>query len=634
MPKSKTNFLINKEANNFKKFAGTKSGSYNALVDGKLVTKWVKPKGSAAWSDSYRKEFANTVTDKAVADKKKLDKGFTPPAKKKSKRSQTNPNTSGGGGGSSTIIAPPTETIVIDSTVTGSPAPSFTTTHSRNVNVDTTDIDSFENSFIFHDEKLYQNLKRDFIGRGGTVSKHVTERVMSNMINGIFGIPYQLSTIVDQPVEGTDFGRMYMEKFIADMPVMFISPGEPLFMAGYNHETIQSMVNAILDVEDNDLNLITSAQENGKEGRYYTFNSKMADCARYINVAVQTLANFKNIGHLSLPTARGGSIKLSRFNILEMLNPDFARLFGSQTSFPFYLDSETQISESFSNDTTESMVSQAANGFSDKAREVQFLLGTHSTMDSGLYKAMKKAVASTVSGANDLVNLMPQDDTMLGKLFNGRNILGALTSELTTVVSGGKLSFPEIWSSSSYSKSYSVNMKFRSPDPDPLSILMNVELPIIILVAMTAGRQFGKSANAYGSPHIIRATYKSIFNCDLGIIGGLSINRGGDGKWNSLGMSTSADVSLDIRDLYSTMFISKTPGGMYNNTAELDWLALMAGLDVNKPEFARKIGLKLALTKGYVSNTLPSVWDSFKEGMNKSANRFLDRTGLFDTRYY
>lgn len=443
--------------------------------------------------------------------------------------------------------------------------------------------------------------------------------LITNMINGIFGIPYQFSQMVDLPIEGTDFGRMYMEKVIGDMPVLFLSPGEPLFMAGYNTKTIQSMVNSFMDNPDEvDIDDIIGETE----GRYYQFESKLEDCAKYINTAACALAKFKGIEDEVIPTPTGGSIRMREFNILRLLNPDFSRHFGAQTSIPFYLDSETQISENFSNDTTESMLSQKANSLSDTAREIQFLLGTHSVLESPLYKAMQNAVGSTIGGTTNIIESLPV----------GKNVLGALTSELTTVVSGGRMVFPEIWSGSSYSRNYSINLKLRSPDPDPLSIFLNVDLPIIILVAMASGRQFGASANSYGSPYLVRASYKSVFACDLGIISSLDITRGGEGRWNGAGMATSADVSISIKDLYSTMFISHTVGGLLNNTSELDWLALMAGMDMNQNDYTRRLNLAAYLVENKIRNIPETVWSKFKGGMNKAANNFLSKLGA-DMRY-
>ena len=153
--------------------------------------------------------------------------------------------------------------------------------------------------------------------------------------------------------------------------------------------------------------------------------------------------------------------KLSEIDIEDFVSTDFTKIFGTNCVLPFYLDAETSISEDFGNDTTESMISQTANGFSQTAREIQFILGSRD--GGGLMKAMGSAV--TEIGTN-----LAEAAGQLSDALAGKNLLSRITGELTTIVSGGKIIFPEIWSGSSYSKSYNISLKLRSPDPDPVSI--------------------------------------------------------------------------------------------------------------------------------------------------------------------
>lgn len=445
-------------------------------------------------------------------------------------------------------------------------------------------------------------------------------KLLTRSSAGIFGMPYQFPEIVDTLADNSDYGRKYLEKIVTDMPVLFLSPGEPVFMADYDKRDVQAMVDDMLDNE-RDVSITDIGLRN--DGRYYSFESKFTDCCRYVDIAVRALASFKGIGNVSIPVPSGGNMKMHSFSLRKLMNKDFARYFGAQTSIPFYLESETQISESFSNDTSESFISSTANAISDKAREAQFLMGSHGFSDSPLYKGLKNAAANSISAMNDVIDMLPV----------GKTILSTITQELVTVASGGKLVFPEIWSGSSYSRSYSINMKFRSPDPDPLSILLNVELPIIILISMTAGRQFGRSANAYGSPYIVRGTYKSIFACDLGIISDLSISRGGENGWNGLGQATTADVSVTLKDLYSNMFISKTAAGLMANTAQLDWLSVLAGLDMNMPTQSRRAGLYARLAIEDLKSVPGNLWGRFGEGLNRFVNKTLNVTIGDDIRY-
>ena len=92
-----------------------------------------------------------------------------------------------------------------------------------------------------------------------------------------------------------------------------------------------------------------------------------------------------------------------------------------------------------------------------------------------------------------------------------------------------------------------------------------------------------------------------------------------------MGMPVQADVNITIKDLYSTMFISKSQG-LLNNTAMMDYLALMAGIDMNEIDVLRNIKLATMI----YSNVLDG-WASIKDSLNKAANKVI---GTFaDTRF-
>lgn len=457
---------------------------------------------------------------------------------------------------------------------------------------------------------------------------------MVKSINGIMGVPYQFDTEIDIPYEtGATVGRKYMEKILSVMPVMFVTPGEPVFMDGYGKDAKKKMVDKLLNnfitehlseggVDDEGSTLDELAGND--DGRYYSFGSQFAEYCKYANMALRVLAQFMNIGHVKIPTANGGKTRLRNVRVQDLLSNSFRKAFAADSVIPFYLDAETSITENFSNDTTESILSQTANQGSEIARQIQFVAGSHDP--GGIVGAVKDAV----SGAGDsLLNTGADLMNNLGSSVFGNGLINRVTSELTTIVTGGKIVFPEMWNSSSYSKSYNITMKLRSPDPDPVSIFLNIYAPIILWVSMAAPRQVGNSANSYASPFLVRCTYKSIFNVDLGIVQSLDITTGGEDKWNALGQPTQAEITVTIKDLYSTMFISKG-AGIINNTAQMDYLALKAGVDMNRLEATRMINLAAMMISNVPEDILVNAWSNVKESLNKRANKIL---GILDPLY-
>ena len=441
--------------------------------------------------------------------------------------------------------------------------------------------------------------------------------LIANSVDGIFGLPYQFSNIVDPSAEGMpNMGRKYSEKIFTNMPILFLTPGEPVFMEGFSKEAKEEAARGALAGES-----ISNIGNDADNGKYYSFRSDFPEYELYADIALQSLANLMGIAEVPIPG--GTTTPIGQIHVSSFLNNAFTRFFDMDTTVPFFLDAETTIGESFSNSTQESMISQTVNGFSQTAREIQFIMGSK---DFGGFLGSADSAVKEVS--QNLLSAMGD----LGEVVAGKNLLSRVTRELTTIVAGGKILFPEIWSGSEYDRSYDINIKLRSPDPDPVSIFLNVYMPIILLVSMAAPRQIGNSSNSYESPFLVRATYKSVFSCDLGMITQLSINKGGDGKWNLMGHPTYADVTLTIKDLYNSMFISKNFGGLIANTAQMDYLSMMAGIDLNAFEPERMMNLTQMIFTNHGGNWMHNKFSQIKSSLNNKTNRLLSTIG-FDTRY-
>ena len=439
----------------------------------------------------------------------------------------------------------------------------------------------------------------------------------TNNITGILGMPYQWDPTVDLPYRNNEnsedgfgtVGRKYGEKILSTMPILFLTPGEPKFMALGNNESKMDIGRSLLNVLNgmDDFLSNETKYKDGTENRYYSFSANFDEYAKYLNASCRAVLFYLGLQDVEIPIPGTEKKEIgSRFMIQHFMNNDFTKAWGSQATLPFFVDAETSISEDYSNSTTESMLASTANGFSQTARELRFIMGGD---DNGT-KDLMDAVSGSMELLTDNLGNAVKD---LGEAFAGKNMLTRVANEITTIVKGGKIVFPEIWSDSSYSRSYNVNLKFRSPDPDPVSIFLNIYLPILALINMGAPRQLNNSANSYEAPFICRATYKSIFSCDMAMIESISITRGGEDKWNIMGMPTSADVSVTFKDLYGSMFISKG-FGMVNNTIQMDYLASLAGIDLNEYEPTRIAQLALSLVDGAWNTAVEGLGFKIKQG--------------------
>ena len=227
-----------------------------------------------------------------------------------------------------------------------------------------------------------------------------------------------------------------------------------------------------------------------------------------------TMAIILDIGDETLEDGSGSLIKLRDFNWSNYTNSALTGAFSSKEFVAFYVNADTQISEDMSNSTGESMLANTVNSQSDMAREIAFLLGEGAGVNLSAFDA------------SSITNAFDEFTGMLDKITPGKNILSDITSKFKVIASGAKLLFPEIWNDSSFSRSYNVSINLKSPDGDKMSWYLNIAIPLVHLMAFVLPAQTQGDCNqGYKSPFLVRAFYKGLFNCDMGIITSMTINK-------------------------------------------------------------------------------------------------------------
>lgn len=427
-------------------------------------------------------------------------------------------------------------------------------------------------------------------------------------LRGILGMPHQFLPIADPRIDnkidaGDDgaFGRVYSEKIIKQIPLLLMTPGSPTFLAGYTSEQKNITLNALFG---NPTESLDSIFNDGSIGKYYSLKFSYTEYFHYVNAMLRSAAFF-----LELDTETIDRKELGTYNWLyttsnitgDVISEDDSEdgVFSHEGlgSFlgpyagcvAFYADAGTTVDDSFGNSTTESQLASGLNTLSDTGREINFLVGNVGGM-AGLS-------LTELTGQNELdQNIQTIQDKVSGFIGVG-NVLSNILGKASTILAGGRLVFPEIWSDSSFSRSYSCSMKLVSPSGDKLSVFLNILVPIYHLLAFTLPRE--ATNQAYFSPFLVRAYYKGLFNVDMGIIPGLTITKGDEGEWTVDGIPTVANVSFEIKDLYDGMYMSKqqlsNQYGIMSNTQELDYIANSCGINVNDQEIARTAKMFAAL---------------------------------------
>jgi hypothetical protein len=311
----------------------------------------------------------------------------------------------------------------------------------------------------------------------------------------------------------------------------------------------------------------------------------------------------------------GSGAELGNYN--WSLNSKFSLTSHYAGAVMFYINSETQVSENFNNVSRQSNIAGMINQVSDKAMEAMFAMG-------GLQKDL--------SNYADIGEGINKNDVMDKGNFNttGGGLLHTIAANIGTILAGGKMHFPEMWADSQFGRSYNVTIKLDSPDPDPLSIYLNIIVPLIHILGFVIPRNAGD--NTYISPFLVRAFYKSFFHIDMGIITGCNVTKGDQGCWTQAGLPTQVTVQLDIKDLYTVLSLSKGEGRrtLMSNPAQMDYLANMCGINIAPSNFGRSLKLWMML-RGFnrpvdyvlsrVSGALTSMYATFQNFFSLDRNK-------------
>lgn len=418
-------------------------------------------------------------------------------------------------------------------------------------------------------------------------------------IRHVFGMPYQFLPTTDlrpdknvntSATDITKFGRKYTEKITSRAPIMIMQPGEAIFLRGYS-KSAKDTVKSALTLGDKEFDKLA----NGNGGEYYSFKLAANEYYYTVNSACRAVATFLGLDKVSVPSinaasrdnSMGGEIMAEASgNQLGSFNWAFNSGFNIASYYhgavQFYINSEAQVQENIGTQTRQSQLAGQVNGISDKAMEAMFIMGGISSSFTDMTGAGSGSDTKTATS-----KLSGED----GKIGSGKGLFNSIVGNITSLLAGGRMYFPEIWSDSQFGRSYNVTIKLDSPDCDPLSIYLNILVPLVHIMGFCLPRCAGD--NTYISPFLVRAFYKSMFHIDMGIVTSCDIVKGDQGCWTQEGLPTQITVQLSIKDLYSVMTQSMGKGTntLLSNPAQLDYLANLCGVNIAPASISRTLEL-------------------------------------------
>lgn len=448
------------------------------------------------------------------------------------------------------------------------------------------------------------------------------------------GRDIQPNTTITSIKDGTVdmYGRIFAKEIAANMPIVTIVPGTPSFMTNISHGLLgytgnQSAKNNWVpfwsdlssDEFDSALaNLMNSGRN--RDYMYYSMNIDTTEYFNYVNAMCRTSAKLMGLYGVPFHKTTCDKMDWAKYNTsADQDYTSFEEVVGLSGGVSFAFDPVSSITDSLSNSVTESQFSGMIRGLSDKARELEFMTGTAGIsidmVDSIDYEG---ATANVTSG-----------------MFSGaRNAVNRLTTLFKNTAHGMNVKFPQLWSDSQYSKSYSVEMHFIAPYATAFCKWRYVLVPFFTVFCLAAPQSPSSVIN-YKRPFLIRAFSKGYFNVEMGIIESISWRRFGDGDMISEdGIPTQIDVTIDFQDLYQQLAISKfeSEGGdignlesidvFFNNTGLMDMLGQLSGVNMNKITLGERLSLYVSTAAGAFS--ISGVGSNFMEHISDRVRNIME----------
>ena len=473
-------------------------------------------------------------------------------------------------------------------------------------------------------DQLYQNY-----GFNYSMSQRHLMDVPIGRMTFVHGMPFQYTYLTDRRegnnnYEGQDslpdevtslnvrtgsvdlYGRTFGKEIAANMPIVVIAPGNPIFLTnvkqgviGYSGTSQSARNNWIpffdtaneLTGSEFDAALAELTNDNG-DYQYYSMTIDTADYFNYVNAICQTSARLMGLTNFTYHGTTCDKLDWGKYN--QSVDQDysmFEEVIGVTNGVSFAFDPVSSITDSISNETSDSMFTSMLNEVSSKAREVEFVTGQIG-IDTGLanYEGSTPTIGNSTIG----------------------NIASRIGSFLNNSIHGMNVRFPKIWNDSSSSKDYSLEMHFITPYATTFCKWRYVLVPFFHIFCLTAPRSI-KTVMNYSRPFLIKAYSKGYFNVEMGIITSLQWKRFGDGDMISGdGVPTQIDVSVAFQDMYYQLAMSKMSGitgsfemmgVFFNNNGLMEMLGTLSGVNMLRISLGERLSLFASSAVGAFSAT-------------------------------
>lgn len=449
----------------------------------------------------------------------------------------------------------------------------------------------------------------------------------------VFGMPHQFLETADIRMEKMGFGFGFFNNIFIEKPLVTLMPGKMLFLPKYSKNKKNLFGSLVADIDNqNSQEALKELTSEEAESRYYDFTSDYTAYMNYVNLLCRVAAVMLGLGDSEVAGENGDKYRTYDWkkytmvengsnsgnqaddnilsdmgNWMDTVADDLTT--GQRCYVHFYIDPNTTVSESISNTTQNSQ-----------------LEGMFDTLE-GVVKEADMIINSVSKHGNVVTNAFDYAEDFLMGLANFTTVglFKDLLGEGEQVLHGSNLIFPEIWTDSDYSKSFSIVINLSSPYGDKESIYLNIIVPMLHALCLALPRQ--SSANTFNSPFLIRGYAQGWFAIDMGMVESITIDKGPDQSWTVDGLPTEVKVTLNIKELYSNLMMSPStkPSLFFANQGLIDFLGVTCAIDMTLPN----VYLNLKIAQALLTSQVTDLPNMFYYNMTENIRNWVtERIGL------
>lgn len=488
------------------------------------------------------------------------------------------------------------------------------------------------------------------------------------------------------------FGRQFLKRIVLNAPICTIIPGKPRYLSGLDDKDKSSITTALINAASDTFKPLQDAIKNTDDisnVQYYDFESDYNTYMNNVNLLCRSAAGFLELEGskfsidgtrltqydwrnyrwdadryssrvASVVTTVGGKLSSKFSTWIKNLSSSAASVFlGGSTAVvddegnvstdsgsskteilfdgydteddestasleellrevnvvQFYVDPDSGVSESMSNSSEASAFKGLFDTGSSFLKELQFIGGTGNVDVQSALTSFSSAAGSYLSGlvpTNDFTSPIKRILGLGGNVLKGENII-----------------MPDIYTSSTYTKSYSLTIVLKNLYGNRFGYYMEILVPILHLMALSFPSQ--ASANSYKAPPIIKAFIPGVFSCNLGLISGITIDKSvSNESWTVDGLPNEVTVRLDIVDLYSSLTISPSthPLLFAHNSSLVDYLSVSCGLDIMRPNFKKKFSMASSAIVSNIVDTPSNLVNRATDAIDKRVSKIMSGFSL------